>query len=70
MNSNHLLQSLLEMPSVERAEVVSVLIDSLDADLDDDSSIIAEALRRDQSVEEGSAYYVEEAEFRQSINRK
>ncbi len=70
MTSKQLLQSVLEMPSVDRAEIASALIDSLDAAPEDDATLIDEALVRDQAVEEGKARYLDEAEFRRGILRK
>lgn len=70
MTSKQLLQSVLDMPSVDRAEMASALIDSLDVDSEDDVTLMDEALRRDQAVEEGKARYLDAAEFRRGIHRK
>lgn len=70
MTSKQVLQSVLEMPSIDRAEIASALIDSLDAAPEDDAALIDEARGRDQAVEEGKARYLDEAEFRRGINRK
>jgi len=70
MTSKQLLQSVLEMPPVDRAEMASALIDSLDSGAEDDSMLMDEALRRDQAVEEGKARYLNEAEFRRTIGRR
>jgi hypothetical protein len=59
------------MPSVERAELVNVLIDSLDTlPVQKGSALMDEALRRDQAVEEGRAHYLDETEFLRGIHRK
>jgi len=70
MTSKQLLQSVLEMPPAERAEMASALIDSLDVDPEDDFTLMDEALRRDRAVEEGQARYLDEAEFTRGIRRK
>jgi hypothetical protein len=70
MTSKQLLLSVLDMPSVDRAEIASALIDSLDVDSEYDSTLMDEALRRDQAVEEGKARYLDEAEFRRGIGRQ
>lgn len=57
------------MPPVDRAEIASALIDSLDANPEDDATLMDEALRRDQAVEEGKVRYLDEAEFRRGILR-
>lgn len=70
MTSKQLLQSVLEMPSSDRAEIASALIDSLDSHPEDDATLIDEAQGRDRAVDEGKARYLDEAEFRRGINRK
>jgi len=70
MTSKQLLQSVLEMPSIDRAEIASALIDSLGEAPEDDITLIDEALQRDQAVEEGKARYLDEAEFRRGIRRE
>jgi hypothetical protein len=70
MTSKQVIQSVLEMPSIDRAEIASALIDSLDAAPEDDATLMDEALRRDQAVEEGKARYLDEAEFRRAIGRQ
>lgn len=58
------------MPSVDRAQFASALIDSLDVDTEDDTTLVDEALRRNQAVEEGKARYLNETEFRRGIHRE
>ena len=70
MTSKQLLQSVLEMPSIDRAEIASALIDSLGEAPEDDITLVDEALQRDQAVEEGKARYLDEAEFRRGIRRE
>lgn len=71
MTTKQVIQSVLEMPSVDRAEIVSALLDSLDAvPAEDDAALMDEALRRDQAVEEGKARYLDENDFRRGIHRK
>lgn len=69
MTTKQLIQSVLDMPPVDRAEIASALIDSLDANPEDDATLMDEALRRDQAVEEGKVRYLDEAEFRRGILR-
>lgn len=69
MTTKQVIQSILDMPSVDRAEIASALIDSLDANPEDDATLMDEALRRDQAVEEGKVRYLDEAEFRRGILR-
>jgi hypothetical protein len=70
MTSKQVLQSVLEMPSIDRAEIASALIDSLDSAPEEDATLIDEARGRDQAVKEGKARYLDEAEFRRGILRK
>ena len=71
MTTKQVIQTVLEMPSVDRAELVSVLIDSLDTlPVEEDSALMDEALRRDQAVEEGRAHHLDETDFLRGIHRK
>ena len=71
MTTKQVIQTVLEMPLVDRAELVSVLIDSLDTrPVEEDVALMDEALRRDQAVEEGRAHYLDETDFLRGIHRK
>jgi len=69
MTSNQIIHTVLGLSEHERAEVATVLIDSLDSGYVDEDELLAEGLRRERTAADGTARYLDESEFLAGIQR-
>jgi hypothetical protein len=67
VTSKQIMQSALELSESERSEVATAIIDSLDSCYEEEIDLVAEAQRREQAVDAGTAKYLNESEFLRGI---
>ena len=64
MSVTEIIESALDLSSMERAKIASVLIDSLDSDQSlFDQQMVDEVEQRELEIEQGKSRYLSEEEF-------